>query len=755
MPLDVASVDVTPSSGTLLPGATFQLDAVVTDADGLFLIDRPVTWTSLDAAAAGVNAAGLVTAVVSGRPDTVWARIVAASAPRADTVTLVIAPHSVAWLIATPEALSVLPLDTATVGVSALALDLTPLVGRPLTWSSLDPAVATVSAVGLVTAAEHPGPAIRNTQLVVTSGAATDTVPVEVLPRSVVRVIATPDSLTLAPEESAAIALRAESADSTALTDRETLWLSSDTSLVTVTQDGLVTARPYTGADDRTGSVVVYVEGIADTVSIIVPALVATEITVAPDSVELRPGQQTQFDATVRADGTELSGSPIAWTSSDTLVATVNAAGEVVALYYVGPEERSVQVVARTAALADSAVVVVKPLDVDSVAVFPATETLTPNKTVQLDAVLRDSTGLFLEGRAVAWTSSDTVIATVSSSGLVLTRRAGEATISAESGGKVGMMSLSVIQPVAEVQVLPRLSTVWLGRTETFRANLRDSVGVVLADRLITWSSSDSSRATVSSTGVVTALSEGLVTITATAEGIAASASVDLFPEPDAAITITFDDGWRGVLELAAPVLDSLRLRANVGWITSVDWADVMTPAELRTLQASGWSILSHSMSHPHLTQISPDSASAELVGSRNRMIDLGFDARVFIAPYLDHNDTVLAASAAAGYAYTRCCAQDVWSTDTLVSWPIQSEARHRLAGVDVTDYDGQVTTYNFRTADGRTALRNLLLDVVAQGKFIDVFFHDVVPDDVPDLRLTLAILAEFRPYLITYAMLP
>jgi hypothetical protein len=160
-------------------------------------------------------------------------------------------------------------------------------------------------------------------------------------------------------------------------------------------------------------------------------------------------------------------------------------------------------------------------------------------------------------------------------------------------------------------------------------------------------------------------------------------------------------------------------------------------------------------MTHPFLTQIPLDSARFELEGSRARIDSLGFDPRVFVAPYLDHNDAVLLESAAAGYTYSRCCAEDTWSTDTLVSWPIQPAARHRLAGVDVTNYDGQISSYNFRTADGRTRLRNLLLDVVAEGKFIDVFFHDVVPEDVPDLRLTMEILAEFRPYLITYGMLP
>jgi peptidoglycan/xylan/chitin deacetylase (PgdA/CDA1 family) len=316
-------------------------------------------------------------------------------------------------------------------------------------------------------------------------------------------------------------------------------------------------------------------------------------------------------------------------------------------------------------------------------------------------------------------------------------------------------MQLTVVHPVTEVRVTPRLSTIWIGREQAFAATLTDSVSRVLTDRLVTWSSSDTTRAVVTASGVVTARREGLVTITATAEGLSHSASVDLFPEPAAAITITFDDAWRGVLQHAAPILDSLRLRGNVSWMTNVDWSAVMVPEELRLLQSSGWSILSHTMTHPYLTRLSLDSASREIRQSRERIVSLGFDPRVFIVPYLDRNEEVLAVAAAAGYTYTRCCAEDVWSTDTLVAWPIRDEVRHRLVGIDVTNYEGVVTTYNFRTASGRSALRTLLRDAVARRKFVDVFFHDIIPEDVDDLRETLAMIAEFRPYLITYGMLP
>ena len=756
LPLTVASVVIAPDTGSLLPSGTFQLDAALRDGAGLLLSDRTTSWTSLNSSVATVDAAGLVVAAAYGGSSTRTVEIVASNGGEADTITLDVLPHGVAWITATPEALSFLPLDTATIAATLAAANLTVLSDRPVSWISLDPTVATVTAEGLVTAVAYTGPTLRSTSIVITSASATDTVPVSVAPFSVARVVATPTSLSLAPNDSSALSASVESAGGVILSERSFLWLSSDASILTVDSVGVVRARPYTGRLERTADVVVYSEGQADTVAITVTPLPPASIAIAPDSISILPGEQSTLTTSVRdSSAIVLSDVPVTWSSSDPTIASVNADGVVTGLFYVGPNERTTTIIATTGLIADTALVRVRALLVDSITVFPDTQTLRPEQTLQLDAVLRDSAGLFLSGRTISWSSSDTSLASVSESGLVRALVGGNVTITASSGGVSAQALVTIVPVVTEVRVTPELSTLWIGRTQPFTVALRDTNGVAPTGRRVTWTSSDPTRATVDSVGVVTALSTGLVTIRATSEGRTDSTRIDVFPEPTSAVTISFDDSWRGVLELAYPVMQELRLRANVGWITDVDWAGVMTPTELRVLQDAGWSIVSHSMTHPFMTQISIDSARAELVGSRARIQSLGFDPRVFVAPYLDHNDAVLVESAAAGYTYSRCCAQDAWSTDTLVAWPILPEGRHRLAGVDVTNYDGQISSYNFRTVEGRDRLRQLLVDVVAQGKFLDVFFHDILPADVPDLRLTLEMLAEFRPYLITYAMLP
>src|SRR5690606_1278968 len=149
---------------------------------------------------------------------------------------------------------------------------------------------------------------------------------------------------------------------------------------------------------------VVYSEGVADTVVIRVAPHQPTQIIVTPDSIEIAPGGEVRFAATVRAGNIELDGAGITWTSSNESALAVGAGGEAVALHYVGAETRVIDVIATAGGVSGKATVVIRPFAVATIDVFPATETLVPNRTVQLDVVLRDANGVFLEGHPITWT---------------------------------------------------------------------------------------------------------------------------------------------------------------------------------------------------------------------------------------------------------------------------------------------------------------------------------------------------------------
>jgi len=81
--------------------------------------------------------------------------------------------------------------------------------------------------------------------------------------------------------------------------------------------------------------------------------------------------------------------------------------------------------------------------------------TLPVKQTAQATATVRDASGNVLGGQTIAWTSSNTSVATVSTSGLVTAVAAGSATITATTGGKSGSAALTVTAAVSGVVVLP------------------------------------------------------------------------------------------------------------------------------------------------------------------------------------------------------------------------------------------------------------------------------------------------------------
>lgn len=95
------------------------------------------------------------------------------------------------------------------------------------------------------------------------------------------------------------------------------------------------------------------------------------------------------------------------------------------------------------------------------------------------------------------------------------------------------------LSPVASVAVSPTPTALIVGATQQFVATVRDATGVVVTNRAVHWTTSDTTRARVSPSGVVTPLADGPVQIVATVElrqGVAHATVVTL---PVASIAVT------------------------------------------------------------------------------------------------------------------------------------------------------------------------------------------------------------------------
>jgi hypothetical protein len=161
------------------------------------------------------------------------------------------------------------------------------------------------------------------------------------------------------------------------------------------------------------------------------------------------------------------------------------------------------------------------------VIVTPPAFTLVLGDAFPLQAEAQDVSGQLIPTATFFWSSSDTTIVTVSDLGIVHAKAAGTAEIAANTEGKFAIATVtvaSVLAPVESVVVTPGTSTIARRGNVDLAARLYDKDGQELLGRPITWSASDTSIATVSSTGAFTASvhaknKTGKTTITATSEG--------------------------------------------------------------------------------------------------------------------------------------------------------------------------------------------------------------------------------------------
>ena len=301
------------------------------------------------------------------------------------------------------------------------------LTGRKVTWSSLNPNVATVDANGVVT-----GIVIGSTTITARADAATAQTDVKVQPL-VASVVLFPSSATIPIGSTRALTVAVSDKNGLALAGRTVAFSSSNPNIATVNASGVVVGVSI-------GRAVINAEAIQDQVS----GTATIDVVQAPvASVSISPaGSQTvfqgltlQLSATLR-DGNNppniLTGRPVSWTTSNPSVATVSSTGVVTGLAL-----GNAQITAESEGVTSSVSVTVLPRPVATVDLTPNPGTVKVGQSLQMTLDLRDANGnqLTTVGRTVTWDSSNRPVATVQD-GVVSGVTQGSATITVTVDGK-------------------------------------------------------------------------------------------------------------------------------------------------------------------------------------------------------------------------------------------------------------------------------------------------------------------------------
>ncbi len=258
------------------------------------------------------------------------------------------------------------------------------------------------------------------------------------------------------------------------------------------------------------------------TVPVAPPAPVLISIT--PPSANINVGESVSFAVQISGGSTTAVPTLASCTSSAPAVATAAVNGSACRVTAVAAGNATVTAAASTGQIAAASVAVSAPTPaISSLAVSPSAAQLAVGQNVTLVPTVQPA------GRTVAYTytSSSATIATVSAAGVVSAVAPGVATITVTANGSFAGFANSTISQAVTITVSNRVPGITsltvqpssvqlaLGGTQALTSSV---AGPRNTSATLTYGTSAPAVATVSATGVITAVSAGTAVITVTAQ---------------------------------------------------------------------------------------------------------------------------------------------------------------------------------------------------------------------------------------------
>lgn len=299
------------------------------------------------------------------------------------------------------------------------------------------------------------------------------------------------------------------------------------------------------------------------------PTVYVTGVSLYPVNMNLYIGETVNLTATVspaNADNPSLT-----WSSSNSSVATVNN-GTVIALA-AGTTTITVRTVDGGYTATCTVTVIDPVIYVTSINLNKSSMTLTAGGSVgSLIATINPSNAT---NKNVIWSSSNSFVANVNSTGVMSPLGVGSCTITATTvdGGKTATCSVTVNPAtiaVTGVSVNPGNLSLDQGQNSTLFATINPSNS---SNKTVTWSTSNSSIATVDANGKVVAISAGTASITArTNDGgytsnciVTVYKVVDLYFHFYRMAKLAYKGGSEDYWYLNEPMRDEVYVKANGG----------------------------------------------------------------------------------------------------------------------------------------------------------------------------------------------
>jgi uncharacterized protein YjdB len=544
------SLAITPAAPTLANGTSLAFVATGTYADGTTrALTGSVTWSSSDAGVATVsNAAGTRGVATAASAGTTTITAIDPATGITATASLTVTASALVTVTVTPPS-AVLPIGSthALVATGTYADGTHQSLTQTVTWSSSNPAVASVSNAagsrGVVTALSA-GTATVNALDPASGQKATATVTVTTATLKSLAV--TPPDPTVAKDGTQAFVATATYSDgSHADVSGAVTWSSSDAAIAWISNAagtrGVATA---VAAGTVTITAIDAATGMTATATMHVTTATLRSVAIAPPDPTLPTGATQAFVATgTYSDGStkDLTASTT-WASSAPSVATIsNAPGTNGLATAAAAGTSTITATDPATGMAGTTTLTVTSAVLRRIDVTPPGPRVPSGSTQAFVAV-----GTYSDGStrtlttSVTWSSSATSIASIGNAagaeGLATALSAGTTTITAADPVTrvAGTATLTVSSATLRgLAVTPASATVATGSKQAFTAVGSYSDGTTRTlTTSVTWTSSSPSVASVSNAagneGVATAAAAGTATVTATdaATGLTATATL-------------------------------------------------------------------------------------------------------------------------------------------------------------------------------------------------------------------------------------
>ncbi|MBI9104278.1 MAG: Ig-like domain-containing protein [Spirochaetales bacterium] len=458
--------------------------------------NQNLTWASETESIASVNSSGLVTGVAVGSA-VITATTVDGGKTASCTVTVSIQSSSIELDY---TAITLAPNETRQLIETVLPVETT---DKSVIWSSDNENTATVNQDGLVTAV-----AAGAAEITVT------TVDSEKFATCMVTVTIPVTSVALDLETLSLVVGDMENLSATVNPVNATVdtvsWESDTPAVANVDSNGLVTAY-------NAGTAIITVTtddgGEIDTctVTVTLATIAVTGVDLTPSTLQtIGVGGQIQFTPTITPN--DATNQNVTWSSANTAIASVDGTGLVTG---VAGGTVNITVMTVDGTKTDSCEVTVDDTIVTSVLLNKDSETLYIAEQDQLTATVLPDTAT---DQTVTWTTTNALIASVTTAGLVTAVAEGNATIivTTNDGSYTDTYDVTVNSiAVTSVGLNKSSTTIYSGFNERLLAEIIPSNA---SNKNVTWMTTNSSVATVTSDGVVNAVSTGNTSITVTTQ---------------------------------------------------------------------------------------------------------------------------------------------------------------------------------------------------------------------------------------------